>query len=366
MPGQDFFVVPESTLTIAPEPALNVFHSMLLLARDPHLSGISNWVTQTVDQLSPEARTQHKLVIIGFYYAFMPEKSWPSFPAYLDHLVTYDPVEMRDKMLTTYARFPLLIDGQPQALYDQPAPVDWEAVLKDVDSYLSFLRERFPKFDEELEAAAYTYVIDPPAMQDLIITHLQAMWDQYLSAEWERVEPMIQDSIEAFQQFDLSTMSRLEAAQFITGQEMDLEKWQSVMEDFARVVFIPSPHVGPYLGKLWSDDTLWVFFGARLPEGSQFHAPDLSRAELLVRLSALSDDNRLRILKLVSEEGELSSRDIMTRLDMSQSAASRHLKQLSATGYLTERRCNGAKCYTLNPDRVRDTLNAVSVFLLKS
>jgi DNA-binding transcriptional ArsR family regulator len=296
----------------------------------------------------------------------MPDQNWPSFPAYLDHLATSDPTELRDKMLNIYARFPPLVDGQMHDLYDQPAPIDWECVLNDVDSYLSFLRERFPQFDEDLESAAYTYVIDPPAMQDLIITHLQAMWEQYLSAEWERVEPMVRDSVEAFQQIDLSTMTRFEVAQFITGQDLNEEQWQPIMEDFGRVVFVPSPHVGPYLGKLWSDDTLWVFFGARLPKGSQFHAPDLSRAELLVRLNALSDDNRLRILKLISEEGELSSRDIMSRLDMSQSAASRHLKQLSASGYLTERRCNGAKCYTLNPDRVRDTLNAVSVYLVKS
>ena len=45
----------------------------------------------------------------------------------------------------------------------------------------------------------------------------------------------------------------------------------------------------------------------------------------------------------------------MQGLDLSQSAASRHLKQLSATGYLLERRFSGAKCYKLNPQRIRDT-----------
>ena len=133
-----------------------------------------------------------------------------------------------------------------------------------------------------------------------------------------------------------------------------------------QVIFVPSVHVGPYLGKLWAGgDTMWVLFGARIPEGVQFHAPDLSRAEIVVRLNALADDIRLRILRLISDEGEQRSQDIMTRLQLSQSAASRHLKQLSATGYLNERRCNGAKCYTLNAQRVEDTLHAVSSFLLK-
>jgi DNA-binding IclR family transcriptional regulator len=71
-------------------------------------------------------------------------------------------------------------------------------------------------------------------------------------------------------------------------------------------------------------------------------------------------------LKLVAEEGEQRSQDIMIRLELSQSAASRHLQQLTATGYLTERRCDGAKCYRLNPERIESTLRAISAFLAGS
>ena len=106
-----------------------------------------------------------------------------------------------------------------------------------------------------------------------------------------------------------------------------------------------------------------ILFGARLPEGTEYYAPDLSRAEILVRLGALADDTRLRILRLISEEGEQRSKDIMQELELSQSAASRHLKQLSATGYLTERRCEGAKCYDINDERVDNTLRALSAYL---
>ncbi|MBN1877236.1 MAG: winged helix-turn-helix transcriptional regulator [Anaerolineae bacterium] len=83
-----------------------------------------------------------------------------------------------------------------------------------------------------------------------------------------------------------------------------------------------------------------------------------------MRLDALSDDTRLRILKLLSEHGELASQDIMTHLELSQSATSRHLKQLSMIGYLQERRCNGAKCYALNPEWIKETLQAVTKFLI--
>ena len=369
MPVQeDFIEIPDAApVTVALEPAQNAFHSLLLLTKAEEISGLSDWVTRTADALTPRERKRHKLVFIGLHFAITPEQSWPSFPAYVDHLATRNPTALRDKMLTAYAKIPPLVECEYQVWYDEPHPVDLEAILKDVDGYLGFLRERFEmdKSDAELEAQAYSYVVDPPAMQDLIVSHLRKMWDEYLAPEWERVEPMLRDAVEAFQQIDLSKMSKFEAARLVTGQELEREKWKRKFEQAEKIIFVPSAHVGPYLGKSWAGgDTLWVLFGARLPEGIQFHAPDLSRAEIVVRLSALADDSRLRILELISEKGELSSQEIMASLGFSQSSASRHLKQLSATGYLSERRCNSAKCYQLNVERIEDTLQAISSFLL--
>ena len=365
MPGQDFIVIPDAApVTVALEPAQSALHSLLLLLRAESISGFSDWVTRTASALTPQERRRHELVILGLHYAVLPEKSWPSFPAYIDHLTSCNPIALRDKMLTTYSRFAPVLEGGKNH-YGEPQMIDWDEVLKDADSYLEFLSERFCEdaLDEELEREAYSYVIDPPAMQDLIISHLRKMWDEHLAPEWEQVKPMLQDAVRAFQQIDFSSMSQFQAAQFITGQELEKEKWEKVLEKAKKVIFVPTAHVGPYLGKFWTGDTLCVLFGARLPEGSQFHAPDLSRAEIVVRLNALADDNRLRILKHISEKGELSSQEIMTGLGLSQSATSRHLKQLSATGYLSERRCNGAKCYQLNTERIENTLQAVSSFL---
>jgi ArsR family transcriptional regulator len=202
-------------------------------------------------------------------------------------------------------------------------------------------------------------------MQEAIVAHLRSMWDEHLAAEWARTEPMLQDAVQAFQQVDLGNLTKRQAVELVSGQELEEEKWACVLDSAERMVFVPSAHVGPYLGKLYAGDaTLWVFFGARLPEGVEYHAPDLNRAEILVRLSALSDENRLRILRLVSENGEQRSQEIIAALDLSQSTVSRHLKQLCATGYLSERRCDGGKCYKFRPQRIKDSLQAISNFLL--
>jgi DNA-binding transcriptional ArsR family regulator len=215
-------------------------------------------------------------------------------------------------------------------------------------------------------------------MQQLIVSHLGHVWHTYLSAEWHRVQPMLQDAVTAFSRVDFSEMSLVEAAEYVTGQSLEHDHWTMSMLDRAeRLLFVPSAHIGPFLGLFHGnseaqEQVLGIVFGARLPQGAQMpgqelsRAADLSRAEILVRLTALADDTRLQILRLVAAAGELRSQDIMHELQLSQSAASRHLKQLSATGYLVERRCDGAKCYRLNADRVEDTLRAAAAFLLNS
>jgi DNA-binding transcriptional ArsR family regulator len=60
----------------------------------------------------------------------------------------------------------------------------------------------------------------------------------------------------------------------------------------------------------------------------------------------------------------LYAQEVIELLDLSQSAASRHLRQLTATGYLLEGRGEGGKRYSLNRARVEDTLQAVRQFLL--
>jgi DNA-binding transcriptional ArsR family regulator len=269
-----------------------------------------------------------------------------------------DPGDLRNRMLDAYFEMPYLGDGIDRFQSTEKA-------LRSADDYVDFLIGRFGEeyVDPELEKKAYTYIVDPAAMQELIVSHLRMMWERFLAAEWRRVQPVLADAVKAFAATELDGMTFTEAFHFVTDQQLSDVKWPIREEDYSRFVFVPSAHAGPYLGRFQRDQELHVFFGARLPEGSTIQAPDLSRSELVVRLNALADDTRLRILRYVADNGEQRSQRIMSELDLSQSTASRQLRHLCAAGFLRSRHCDGSKCYSLVEDRLRDTFHAVLAFL---
>jgi DNA-binding transcriptional ArsR family regulator len=368
MPEPTFILPPEdSAIQMGLAPVYNLIYDLMLINKAEHLSGLGEWVNRIKAQLTPDENFKNQLVLYGLFYAIEPDRSWPTFPAYLEYLETQNPLELRDRTFQAYAGLRLNEEGSG-TIPDSGITLedlDLNLLLGNFDAFLEFLGQRFPQtaIDIELESEAHRFLNDPPALQSLVVSHLRYMWETYLAPEWEQVKPLLLNSIDAFRKVDYKSMTRAEAMAWVTGQDEETCR-QHNLESYKRIVFIPSAHVGPYSGKFKTDDTLWIIFGVRNPAGIDQSFPDRSRAEILVRVNALADDNRLSILRLGHEEGELRSQEIMTKLDLSQSATSRHLKQLSATGFLVERRCSGAKCYSLNSERIENTLSAISLFLL--
>lgn len=346
-----------NALTVELEPAHNAQHSLLLLTMAEETSGLDEWVYRTRAAMSADERDTNQLVMIGLHYAVRPTASFASFPQFIEHLANESPLALRNRILDIYIN----IVQTNETAGERPA---YDDILRDVNSFMTFLRRGFDEqhFIPEVERRAYTYLIDPPAMKELIVNHLRSMWYKYLAVEWERVRPTLQRAVRAYEAIDLSRMTREGAVEFVIGRPINKDKWCFVFSDYDQITFVPSAHVGPYTRWVTAGRRAWVIFGARLPEGAA-DDPELSRADLLVRLNALADDTRLGMLRLVAEQGELRSQDIMQLLDLSQSGASRHLQQLTAAGFLSERRCNGAKCYDLNHDRLDATLQALGTFL---
>jgi DNA-binding transcriptional ArsR family regulator len=346
------------------EPALNAFGSMLLVAAEEEEPGIHEWVTKTRAKMSPEERARHKLVMIGLHYAVMPQKAASSFEQYLSELDATPPSQIRERLLKAYSSICMTNESKEEA----DKPVDWDNVLSSSKNYVNFLLHRFGEelTDQDMETQAYQYVIDPVAMRQLITAHMRWFWENHLQAEWIRTRPMLEASARAFNQVDLSGKSRNEIIQFVTGKEIHESKWGNELLKAKELIFIPNPHFGPYMRATKVADSFYIHFGAHLPEGSDVRVPELDRAEIVARLSALADDTRLSILQMIVENGEMRSQEIMEATNLSQPSVSRYLTQLTATGYLQERRENGAKVYILNRDRIEKTLKAVHAFLLNS
>jgi DNA-binding transcriptional ArsR family regulator len=367
MPTEDSPISSLQTLSVgisvSLQPVFNQLHSLGLLYKEKLMPGLGEWVTRTRESMTLEQLQRNRLVTEGLCYAFSTVADLPSFGAYLDRLQSLPPMSFQDRLLGVYAHATPGRCSTQNA--EPPGAEERKKILFSADSYVAFLFEHFEPthVDVDLEAQAFRYTVEPSAMKSLIIDHLRQMWETFLSPEWARVRPMLAKAVEAFQRSDFSGMDRREAVRFVIGREIPDASWEAQIDEAERVILAPNAHVGPYLGKFLAGNALVILFGARLPEGATAEVPDLSRTEILTRLEALADDHRLRILRLAMETGEVRATDVMTSLDISQSAASRSLTQLTANGYLVERRREGGKSYTLNPARLEDTLAAICRFL---
>lgn len=354
----ELLVAPQQLrIEVSIEPVHNAIYSLLLLYKADHMPGVTDWVTRTITAMAPDLRRRHAIVVNGLFYAIEPQHSYADFASYFEGLVAAPAEVLRDRVL--------LGSCEPRGARENVITPDIEKVLSSSEAYLGFLRAAFPdtELDIPVERGAYALLREPERMQAVIVEHLREMWHRFLEREWVSVQPMLQESVSALQRIQIDSSRPFDAARAITGQDLSGSKWQQLVDAAQRIVFVPSAHVGPYLGKFFREPVLWLLFGARLPEGVPAAASAVSRSELTVRLSALNDDTRLRILALIGQQGELCAPEVMAKLGLSQSATSRHLQQLSASGFLNERRREGAKCYQLNRERVGETFGALERYI---
>jgi DNA-binding transcriptional ArsR family regulator len=328
---------------LALDPVYNNLASLYLLTL-PETPGINEWVKNTAAALTAAQMRTHRVVKIALYSAYEPDEDWSSFPAYLDALAERDPTLLRARFLNHM--FPDI--GEEYASRGQM--MDLETFIAQIDR-----GELDHEFDHDLFAEAYALLNDPPTLRETVVSHLTSMWDEHLAAEWERNEATLRQVVTTFQESSYIGLTAYEAIKTITGREAH-GNWQDMLAKTETLVFVPSPHIGPYLMNYAYPPVTRMLFDAHRPRVARGTA-NLTQIELLVQLRTLADETRLSILDLLLREGELCAQDIIARLDLAKSSGSRHLSQLSAAGYLRERQGVGkAKCYAINPDRFRETL----------
>jgi DNA-binding transcriptional ArsR family regulator len=347
-------------------PALSALESIREMNEVERLSGFGEWVTQTFNVLPQERRALNRLIFELyaplFFETMPPTTQYADFPAYVDAIAGRDPYQMRDEIAKELVKW---VKHNHEAWNPEQGELTAERLINDESVFLQFSRESSKhdmSFDENMVREGFALLNNPPQMQSVMVEHLRWMWNEHMAAEWQRIEPLLRESVSAFEKLDYSNMTTVEAIRAVTTRDLSGMMDEKVSQ-IETLVFIPAAHLGPYIVKIMREATLYLIYGARLPRGTQAVSSPLNRSELLTRLNALADDTRLRILELLTRNEELCAQDIIEQLELSQSSVSRHLSQLSATGFITERRREVAKCYSLNTDRVMDTLRTLTNFL---
>jgi DNA-binding transcriptional ArsR family regulator len=341
------------------EPAANIIGSLSLLDMAEDFSGLNQWVYETKAALSEEQVRTNRLVLQDAYL-FIKDFPAASFPAWVDHLADHDPTALRDQALEAWLR-------EVRYKLSEAVPTPSE-LLSDRWTYLAlaerYLHRQGQTFETWYWEKIHNLLKDPEVRQGLIVNHLRFMWDEHLKPEWERNLSMLEESINAFESLNLSGLTAAEALKQVALRSEIPQQSEGWLAGLDQIVFIPSPHTGPYLIQMseHTDTQARFLYGARIPEGAASRMPSLTRSELLMRLTALSNDTRLRILELLAQKGELSTPEIINQLDLSQSAASRHLEHLTATGYLNSQVHQGANHYQVNLERLDDTFKALKAF----
>jgi Fe2+ or Zn2+ uptake regulation protein len=329
------------------EPVYNALNSMALLNLVDTLPALNGWVRATAAAMTPAERHTNRLIFEGMSAALVSSATETDFAAYLDALTTRHPKALRDAVLAQ--------------LTDQGAHTPAE-LLADSQAYIAQLKRvsAGTPMDEALQMEVHALLNDPFRMHDLIITHLRALWESSLAAEWARTQRLLENSVRILQQ---STPSSGLAPEKIMERLQAFVGRPAGSDTTEEIVFVPSQHTGHYITQLRLGTTRWLFFDAILNYWVLLRESDVGEAELIGRLSALTEPMRIRILALLAQHHELTPQEIMEQLGQSQPNVSRYLKSLSM--YVHERRGkDGKKHYRLSPMQLDLTFHALKQTVL--
>jgi DNA-binding transcriptional ArsR family regulator len=352
------------TVTIALEPVYNSLVSMAALSQDEETSGLSEWVLRTTATIPAERLELNLLLFWGIGVEPLTNvvargPATESFPAYLAALEALEATALRDGLL-----YWKIHSAAWRTFYDAILlpELDVATALADPGRYLNFLEERSrEKEDPEVNQRTIALLQDAGRLKTLLLDHLHWLWENKVAAEWERVRPLLAESVEAFAGVNLTGLTILEAIQAVTGRDLRVLFRLDTLLQYRQIRFFPTVHNGPYLVWFGDDDELRMTYAARRPEPTPPLASRLDHTMLANRLSALADEMRLQILLALRQHEELSTQDLIERFDLNKSAASRHLRQLFANNLILERREDGAKkIYSLNRRTLDETVDLLS------
>ena len=350
----------EKKIRFAVEPVLNALCSLCLLSQD-HLDNISSWVDGTKQHLSDEERVQAELACQAV--PFVQQFHGDSFERWLEAFRSRAPEEILRVKAERLRQKALLV-------MNQESVPEADSLMQDSQTFVGLVEQLHAAhghesmFDREEEEKMFADLSDGAVYRDKVAAGLAHLWEHYLKEEWPRVRGPVETAVSAFNSVDMPGDTVVEQVMSITERDALPGDWVPVLEKAREVVFVPSVHIGPFMILLDFDGTTAYIAGrARIPQGASVRGVDFDRSELLIRLDALSDETRLRLLELAASRETITTQDAIDLLDLSQSSASRHLTQLTATGLLSVDASERTKRYMLNARRIDDVCDGLKKLL---
>lgn len=350
------FIRTDSSLQISFSEAevYNVLGTICLLIQD--VEGLDSWIRDiklslTEQQLAETKNACRTMSLVGDFNG--------TFEQWLKELNSAGEKELLDREYASLERM------MPSYFGDKEMLPSRDTIFSDFSVYSAFRQslaeeKEHPSTEEEIreDFAFYSNMAESIGK---VVSHLEYLWSTWFKSAWHQDQKLISDSISALSEVSYDGLSPSQVLKKVTERNNLPEPWTEWFDDITSITFIPNMHIGPYL--LLIDKTsshVKMLFHAHRPEGSRLQSPELDRSELLMRLSALSDNSRLQIIELAQQKGKITAQDVMDSLGLSQSSASRHLGQLSATGFLGVETKERTKYFFLQKEKVKNIMDSVS------
>jgi DNA-binding transcriptional ArsR family regulator len=359
---------PALQVTAAASLPLDMVSVMSLLYRAVPGSGLDPWLVSTRRALP--GQLQHDLDLLhgfsGRLLYYMEEPVMRFEPLREDRL---------DASIDDMLRF---LEDQPAFAFGEMAEHAIGRVHQDLGTGLAA-----PHGTDELEWRRFIepaittangeevleLLLDSEQLKARTIRLIRGIWDRAYETEYQRHRDRLQEAGRIAQAASAKGLTT--AFGELTGNRVP-SPLAAGLGKAARVIFVPSMHLGAFMSYVLYPPDVIIFFSAEhVLTGAGVHgrgtatqaelappaevatdeAPELEAAELLEALRALGDANRLRILDLLGT-GELYANEIVGRLGIAQSAVSRHLSQLERAGLVAVNPRGGMKYYAIDADHL--------------
>ncbi len=322
-----------------------------------HLAGemdeIDGWPAQVRNEMEPEL-----LAELDFLYSF--PKGQPGVMGALgDSLFAHREAWKDTTSLLSYVRALPAGTGEPEgdrgiqglAFYQACTLFGADEEPAAGGSPRDALAQELKKAGIDVPAALAVYD-RPEELRERMIRLIERSYEEHYRQDMARRLPCLERSVAAHRSRPVDDVHEL--ARRLTGQG------KSCLDDvcpgpYDALIFAPSLDMGPYVSCASIGRTHGLFYSCE--EEYIGEAPEETEGmRRLARIhKALSDEQRLRILRLL-REGEMYAQEIVERTGLHQSAVSRHLGFMKAVGLLDGRRQGNMKFFTINP-AVRDELS---------